>query len=202
MQIPPPPRMVCTDIGRPALDITVKNERGQVLARSSDMEAWNAPWLKIDPHRDGSYGLTVKRRWYEPQTVKNIVVQYDGCGPVRATPVVVRLRPVRGAPLIRDFRFVGVHSDNTMVVGSWPYFQRYHLFLDAPGSVSREVVWTSGDPSVATVDQTGMVRSVCSRQVGRTTITATLRADPRFTVSTVFGRGGRGMVCPRGPVDR
>lgn len=196
------PHFACPDIGRPTLDITVKNERGQVLARLSDMEGWNNSGIKMKRQPDGRYTVTVNRRWYQPQTIRNIPVQYDECGPSKPTPVVVRLRPKPGAPTIREFRIVGVNPGEPFVVGYWPFFQRYSTFLDAPGSVSREVLWTSSRPDVATIDQTGMLRSVCSREVGRTTITATLKADPGLTSSTVFGRGGGGMVCKRGQVDR
>ncbi|MEF2277525.1 hypothetical protein V3W47_04380 [Deinococcus sp. YIM 134068] len=180
----------------------MKNERGQVLARLTDMDGGNNPGVKMRRGPDGRYMVTVKRRWYQPQTVRNIPVQYDECGPARPTPVTVRLQPTPDAPTVREFRIVNVNSDNLMVVGYWPHFQRYTTFLDAPGSVSREVIWTSSRPDVATIDSGGMLRSVCSRELGRTTITATLKADPRHKSSTVFGRCGGGMVCKRGQVDR
>lgn len=195
------PRVACVAVGRPALDLIVKNERGQELFHGSNLDAWDNPWLRISG--DGKlFTVTVNRRWYQPQTVRNIRVKYDRCGPAEPARVVVRLRPVPNAPVIREFRIQHVNSDNLMVVGYWPYFQRYTTFLDAPGSVSREVIWTSSRPDVATIDAGGMLRSVCSRESGRTTITATLKASPEHTSSTVFGRGGGGMVCKRGAVDR
>ncbi|WP_407572820.1 hypothetical protein [Deinococcus altitudinis] len=148
------------------------------------------------------YTVTIHRRWYKPQTIRDIKVRYDDCGPAKATRVVVRLQPIVGAPVIREFHIANVNSDNRMGVGYWPYFQRYETFLDAPGSVSRDVVWTSSRPDVATIDSGGMLRSVCSREPARTTITATLKADPKSTSFTYFSRGGRGMVCKRGAVDR
>jgi len=195
-----PPRIVCAQVARPALDLIVKNERGQVLRQLNWLDASDAGWLNVTYEGDHSM-VTVHRRWYKPQTIRNIKVP-DECGPARPTRVVVRLQPVAASPLIREFRILNVNSDNRMGVGYWPYFQRYETFLDAPGSVSREVVWSSSRPDVATIDRGGLLRSVCSREGAITTITATLKADPNFTSSTFFSRGGRGMVCPRGAVDR
>lgn len=42
-----PQWVVCAEVGRPALLVTVKNERGQVLARLTDMEGWNDPGVKM-----------------------------------------------------------------------------------------------------------------------------------------------------------
>jgi len=196
-----PPGIVCAQVARPALDLIVKNERGQILRQVNWLDASDAGWLNVTYKGDHAT-VTVHRRWYKPQTIRDIKVPNDGCGPARPTGVVVRLQPVADAPVIREFRILNVNSDNRMGVGYWPYFQRYVTFLDAPGSVSREVVWTSSRPDVATIDQSGLLRSVCSREGAITTITATLKADPNFTSSTFFSRGGRGMVCPRGAVDR
>jgi hypothetical protein len=200
--IPKQPLVIgCPSIARPALDLIVKNERGQVLRQLSWLDPSDHSWLKIT--NDGHlYTVTINRRWYTPQVIRNIKVLYDDCGPAKPTRVVARLEPVADAPVIREFRIVNINSDDLLMVGYWPYFQRYTTFLDAPSRVSREVVWTSSRPDVATIDPSGMLRSVCSRESGRTTILATLKADPHHTSSTVFGRGGGGMVCKRGPVDR
>ncbi|MBZ9751707.1 Ig-like domain-containing protein [Deinococcus sp. HMF7604] len=198
--VTPPPPVVCPGMLRPALELIVKNERGQVLSQFG-WPVTEAAWLKVTKIGE-RYTVTINRRWYQPQTIPNIKVMRDDCGPAKPTRVVARLQPVPGAPVIREFRIVNVNSDNLMVVGYWPYFQRYTTFLDAPGSVSRKVVWTSSRPDVATIDQSGMLRSVCNREPGRTTITATLKVDPTQVSSTVFGRGGGGMMCPRGAVDR
>lgn len=158
-------------------------------------------WLKVT-RKSELYTVTINHRWYQPQTLQNIQVVHDACGPSKPTRVVARLQPGPGAPVIREFRIANVNSDNLMVVGYWPYFQRYTTFLDASGSVSREVVWTSSRSDVATIDQGGLLRSVCKCEPGRTRITTTLKADPNQVSSPVFGRGGGGMVCPRGAVDR
>lgn len=199
-RVTPPPQVMCPGVLRPALELIVKNERGQVLSQFG-WPVTDAGWLKVTKTGE-RYTVTINRRWYQPQTISNIKVVQDDCGPAKPTRVVARLQPVPGAPVIREFRIVNVNSDNLMVVGYWPYFQRYTTFLDAPGTVSREVVWTSSRPDVATIDQSGLLRSVCHREPGRTTITATLKSDPTQVSRTVFGRGGGGMVCPRGEVDR
>ncbi len=186
------PVTTCPTIYIPPLVVTVKNERGQVLTTlypppRPGREVGSTAGAKFERGTGGRYSVTVSRHWYQPQTVRNIAVQYDRCGPIKPTPVVIRLRPMPNAPTIREFCIL--NTDDELVVGSWPYFQRYKTFLDAPSSVSREVIWTSSRPDVATVDAAGVLRSVCSREVGRTTITATLKADPLFNSSTVFGRG-------------
>lgn len=76
------------------------------------------------------------------------------------------------------------------------------MLLDALSIASSAVVWSSSNPAVATIDQTGMLRLVCGGTPARTTITAILKADPTVRVSTRLGRGGGGMVCKRGAVDR
>ncbi|MVN89346.1 hypothetical protein GO986_21665 [Deinococcus sp. HMF7620] len=191
------PITVCPGLIQPAVSVTLKNERGQVLHHAGG----SASQVTVQREGAGRYAVTVQRRWYQSVTVRGTHVLEDRCGPTRATPVTVHLRPVPGAPPIRAFIILGPTS-GTSVIGFWPYFQRHRTFLDAPGSVSREVIWSSSDSAVATVDSAGMLRSVCSREVGWATITATLKAEPSVQASIRFSRGGGGMVCPRGAVDR
>jgi Bacterial Ig-like domain (group 2) len=202
-QTHPQPVVACTSILRPAVAVTVKNERGQVL--NALEERYYTPraakQMSIRPDGSGSWMVSVHRRWYKPVTIRGVRVQEDECGLVRPTPLTVRLEPTPDAPRVREFSVFPASVDG-FFVGSWPFYQRYVTFLDAPSSVSREVVWSSSNPAVATIDQSGMLRSVCNRTPARTTLTATLKADSSVTVSTRFGRGGGGMVCKRGAVDR
>ncbi|WP_310584841.1 hypothetical protein [Deinococcus sp.] len=156
--------------------------------------------MNISRDRPGSWTVSVQRRWYRPVTVRDIRVEEDGCGPVRPTPVTIQLKPTSDAPRIREFSIFPVSADG-LLVGSWPYFQRYSTALDAPSIANGAVIWSSSNPGVATIDQSGVLRSVCSRTPAWTTITATLKADPGVMVSTRFGWGG-GTVCKRGAVDR
>ena len=197
------PVVVCTSILRSAVAVTVKNERGQVL--NALEERYYTPrvakQMSIRRDQPGSWTVSVQRRWYRPETVRGVQVQEDECGPVWPTPMTVRLKPTPDAPRIREFSLFPSSTDG-FFVGSWPFYQRYSTFLDAPSAVNRKVVWSSSNPGVATIDPSGMLRSVCSRTPGWTIITATLKADPTARASTRFGRGGGGMVCKRGAVDR
>ena len=183
--------------------VTIVNERGQVLNELENLFYTPNAMKQISIRREsfGRWSVSVNRPWYRPVTVRGIRVVEDQCGTVRSTPLIIHLKPVPDAPRIREFSIFPARTDG-LLVGSWPYFQRYRTTLDAPFIASRAVVWSSSDPAVATIDQTGMLRVVCGRTPARTTITATLKADAAVRVSTRLGRGGGGMVCKRGPVDR
>jgi Bacterial Ig-like domain (group 2) len=201
-QTRPQPVVACPGIITLAVAVTVKNERGQVLSVLEERYlTLKARQLSIRRDRPGSWTVSVQRRWYKPVTIRGVRVVEDACGPVRPTLLTVSLEPTLDAPSIRAFS-VFPSSIDGFFVGYWPFHQRYSTFLDAPSLVSRAVVWSSSNPEVVTIDQTGMLRSVCSRTPAWTTITATLKAEPAARVSTRFGRGGGGMVCKRGAVDR
>ena len=198
-----PPVVACTAVTRPAVAVTLKNERGQVLNALEKVYFTPQAAEQMSIRRDGSgsWTVTVQRRWYKPVTIQGIRVVEDECGPVRPTPITVHLKPTPDAPRIREFAVFPASTDE-FFVGYWPFYQRYRTILDAPSNVNGAVTWSSSDPSVATIDQSGMLRSVCSRTPAWTTVTATLKADPGVTVSTRFGRGSGGTVCKRGAVDR
>lgn len=202
-QTRPQPVVACPGILRPAVAVIVKNERGQVLNVLEERYFTPRAAKQMIIQRDGpgSWTVSVQRRWYRPVTIRGVRVVEDACGPARPTPLTVRLKPTPDTPRIREFSVFPASTDG-FFVGYWPFYQRYSTFLDAPSAVSRKVIWSSSDPNVATIDQTGMLRSVCSRTPAWTTITATLKADPSVMVSTRFGRGGGGTVCKRGAVDR
>ncbi|WP_424951182.1 hypothetical protein [Deinococcus sp.] len=183
--------------------VTLKNEHGQVLNALEKVyfTLQAAKQTSIQRGRPGSWTVSVRRRWYKPVTIQGIRVVEDECGPVRPTPITVHLKPTPDAPRIREFSVFPASTDG-FFVGYWPFYQRYSTFLDAPSAVSRAIVWSSSDPGVATIDQSGMLRSVCSRTLAWTTITATLKGDPTVKVSTRFGRGSVGTVCKRGAVNR
>ena len=157
--------------------------------------------MSIRRVKPGCRTVSVQRRRYQPVPVRDIRVDEDEGGPVRPTPITVRLKPTPDAPRIREFS-ISLSSTDGFFVGYWPFYQRYSTFMDAPSSVSRAVVWSSSDPGVATIDPSGMLRSVCSRTPAWTTITVTLKADPTVKVGTRFGRGSGGTVCKRGATDR
>ena len=195
-----PPRVVCPAVLTPPVVVTLKNEQGLVLADASGLLFAPQREAEIRVRREGQgrYTVSVQRQWYRSVTLRRLRVEVNECGPARPTLLTIRLTPVPNAPTVRRFVVLGPRD---LRVGSWPFYQRYTAFVDAPAG-QREVVWSSSNPDVATVDQTGMLRSVCSREGGWTTITATLKTDPARQASLRFGTGGGGMVCPRGRVDR
>ena len=195
-----PPLAVCPTIYIPPVVVTLKNEREQVLGLGSPppRRPPEDNGLRVTQERTGRYTVSVQRQWYRPVTLHHVEVKENKCGPVKPTLLTIRLTPVPNAPTLRRFVLLGPRD---LRVGSWPFYQRYTAFVDAPAG-QREVVWSSSNPDVATVDQTGMLRSVCSREGGWTTVTATLKTDPTRQASLRFGTGGSGMVCPRGKVDR
>ncbi|MDO4245217.1 MAG: hypothetical protein Q4C89_04270 [Deinococcus sp.] len=87
----PVPIRTCATIARPALDLIVKTAHEEVLYQGTDLDARPRPWLKVT--NDGNlYTVTVNREGYEAQTIRNIKVKYDDCGPAVPTRVVVRLK--------------------------------------------------------------------------------------------------------------
>jgi uncharacterized protein YjdB len=72
-------------------------------------------------------------------------------------------------------------------------------YVEEDLGVSKEVVWRSGDESVATVSADGVVTGVCRDTHGETLITATSVADPsksdslRVGVSAAYPEEG---MCP------
>ena len=198
-----PPPFACITIARAAVAVTIKNERGQVLNKLENLYYTPRAMKQISIwwERTGRWTVSVNRLWYRPVTMRGIRVEEDRCGPVRPTLLIVQLKPTLDAPRIREFSLLPASAEG-LSIPSWPYFQRFRTVLDAPSIASGAVVWSSSDPGVATVDQTGMFRVVCNRTSGWTTITATLKADPTVKVSTRLRRIGGGMVCKRGAVDR
>ena len=81
---------------------------------------------------------------------------------MRPTPVTIQLKPTSDAPYICEFPIFPALPDG-LLVGFWPYYRRYVTALDAPSIANGTVIWSSSNPGVATIDQTAMLRSVCSR---------------------------------------
>ena len=118
--------------------------------------------MNIRRDRPGNWTVSVQRRWYRPVTVWGIRVKENECGPVRPTPITIQLKPTSDAPYICEFPIFPALPDG-LLVGFWPYYRRYVTVLDAPSIANRTVIWLSSNPGVATIDQTGMLRSVRSR---------------------------------------
>ena len=162
------PLFACPAIARAAVAVTIVNERGQVLNELENLYSTPSAMKQISIRREsvGRWSVSVNRRWYRPITVSGIRVVEDQCGTVRSTPLTIRLKPVPDAPRVREFSIFPARTDG-LLVGFWPYFQRYRTLLDAPSIASSAVVWSSSNPAVATIDQTGMLRLVCGRPPGR-----------------------------------
>ena len=89
----------------------------------------------------------------------------DDYGPVRPTPLNIQLEPTSDASHIREFPIFLALPDG-LLVGFWTYYRWYVTALDAPSIANGTVIWSSSNPGVATIDQTGMLRFVCSRPPG------------------------------------
>ncbi|WP_288480697.1 hypothetical protein [uncultured Deinococcus sp.] len=161
-----PPPVVCPAVLTPPVAVTLKNERGLVLADASAplFAPQREAEIRVRREDQGRYTVSVQRQGYRPVTLRRVRVEVNECGPVEPTPPTIRLTPVPNAPTVRRFVVLGPRD---LRVGSWPFSQRYTAFVDAPAG-QREVVWSSSNLDVATVDQTGMLRSVCSREGGWT----------------------------------
>ncbi|WP_394650484.1 Ig domain-containing protein [uncultured Deinococcus sp.] len=160
-----PPPVVCAAVLTPPVAVTLKNERGLVLADASAplFAPQREAEIRVRRADQGRYTVSVQRQGYRSVTLRRVRVEVNECGPVEPTPPTIRLTPVPNAPTVRRFVVLGPRD---LRVDSWPFSQRYPAVVDAPAG-QREEVWSS-NPDVATVDQTGMLRSVCSREGGWT----------------------------------
>ncbi|WP_288432958.1 Ig-like domain-containing protein [uncultured Deinococcus sp.] len=156
------PPVACPAVLTPPVAVTLKNERGLADASAPLFAPQREAEIRVRREGQGRYTVSVQRQGYRPVTLRRVRVEVNECGPAEPTPPTIRLTPVPNAPTVRRFVVLGPRD---LRVGSWPFYQRYTAFVDAPAG-QREVVWSSSNPDVATVDQTGMLRSVCSREGG------------------------------------
>jgi hypothetical protein len=129
----------------------------------------------------GTFTVTLSRPYYSTVTLNGIKVFSTGCS-VRTTTVPVTMPLSPGAPALRALTILG--QDFLYQPG----VQRHLIaYFDANPSVSRAVVWTLSDTTLATVDASGTVTAKCSKAGGTETVTATAVYDGTTSASAQFG---------------
>lgn len=129
----------------------------------------------------GTYTVTLSRPYYSDVTLNGIKVFSTGCS-VQTTTIPVTMPLAPGAPPLRALTILG--RDNLYAPGV-----QIHLvpYFDANPSVSRAVVWTLSDTTLATVDTSGIVTAKCSKAGGTETVTATAVYDGTTSASVQIG---------------
>jgi hypothetical protein len=137
----------------------------------------------------GTFTVTLSRPYYSTVTLNGIKVFSTGCS-VQTTTVAVTMPLAPGAPPLRALTILG--QDFLYQPG----VQRHLIaYFDANPSVSRGVVWTLSDTTLATVDTSGTVTAKCTKTGGTETVTATAVYDGKTSASAQFGVGAAAS-CP------
>jgi hypothetical protein len=114
--------------------------------------------------------------------VEDVEVVTDECGYGDTVAVEATLTLQPDAPPVRQV----VVSPGDIGLGGG-YSVQETAYVEEDLGVSKEVVWRSGDESVATVSADGVVTGVCRDTHGETLITATSVADPSKSDSLSVG---------------
>lgn len=144
------------------------------------------------------YTVMVRKAWYVTETRVNVPVALGRCGTVRPTLVSVVLKLKPGAPRLRSVILQTRQNYTGYVPVGRPQWARLAAFVDANPGVDTAVTWTSSNPAVATVDQTGYVRAaLCHAAPARVTITASSKADPKVAQRLDLSFGRSSARCPK-----
>ena len=186
----------------PALDLVVRNARGQGIALNDTAIASNGresvtstgyDTLHIQAGRPepGTYSARVTRRYYLDGVVTDIVVPAGRCGgpTTRTVPITLQLAP--GAPPLRSVGVIGVDFLYA------PGVQRQlAASVDADAGVATTVTWRLSDTTVARIDASGLVTAKCTtKDYPVDTVTAISTADTTVRGSALVGVAHQ-TACP------
>lgn len=126
-----------------------------------------------DDNRTGPFTVEVTKPYFTSATVDNIRTPADGCGLTRSASVEVSLSLLPDVPPVRQV----VVSEGPYGFGAGNLESTVMAFVEAAPGVSREVAWSSSDPSLITVTPDGRTRTACLEAGGSATLMATSVAD-------------------------
>ncbi len=143
----------------------------------------------------GPFDVYVTKPYYTEVIVKNIYVSTDKCGISEPARVKVVLSLLPDAPPVR--RVVVQPSGSFYGWGNMKE-RMFANVVAAPG-VSKQIIWSSSDPTVATITPDGLLTTMCPKSGGNTLITAISAVDPTKQASfdvTVYIIDMPGNGCP------
>lgn len=177
----------CTLIGTYSVAAEVRDTQGQPTANGATVTIQEAggyeasargygdcPQIAVgDDDRTGPFTVEVTKPYFASATVDDVRTPSGRCGITESAKVKVTLRLLLGAPPVRQ-----------VVVPEGPYSyaggfeDTVTAYVEAAPGVSREVAWSSSDPSVIIVTPGGQTKAVCRDTPGTATLTATSVVDP------------------------
>ena len=186
----------------PALDLVVRDARGQGVALSDTAVAYvgrdsvttvgdDTLHLRAGPATPGTYTVRVKRRYYLDGIVTDVRVPAGQCGGPTTTVVPITLQLAPGAPPLRSVAVFGVDFLYA------PDVQRQlAASVDADVGVAKTVTWRLSDTTIARIDASGLVTSKCTtKNFPVDTVTAIATADTTVRGRSVFGVAHQ-AACP------
>lgn len=126
-----------------------------------------------EDNRTGPFTVEVTKPYFTSATVNDVRTPTGRCGITGPAVVKVTLTLLPDAPPVRQ---VVVPQGPYSYVGN--FVDKVTAYVEAAPGVSREVTWSSSDPSVITVTPDGRTRAVCRETAGSATLTATSVVDP------------------------
>jgi hypothetical protein len=129
----------------------------------------------------GSLDVYISKPYHAPVVIRGVQVPSGPCGLGAGTiRVAASVNLLPGAPPVRQI----VLPPYGYGLGG-NYSSRIIAYVEAAQGVSREVVWTSRDPAVASVSTDGVVTGQCRATAGKTWVVAAsaLDAQVRDSVS-------------------
>lgn len=183
----------CAAIATPALSVEIRDVDGNPAAIGATVSLTRANTSKnlITPKvgygdslrvylggggTTGSLDVYVTKPYYAPVVLRGIQVPSGPCGLGQGTIRVaasVNLQP--GAPPVRQ---IVVPPNSYGLAGN--YSASIIAFIEAAPGVSKEVIWSSRDTTVARVSTSGIVIGQCRATAGKTWVMAASAVDPRI----------------------
>lgn len=174
---------ICPLVELSAIAVSVRDTSGQPAAKgatatvekpgykASSLGFVDPLWIEVGDE-GGTLAVTVTKPYYRSQTISSVEVSEGRCGVTDTASVdfVIALEP--NAPPVRQV--VLYPEDVTLSSGD---STSQMVYVDADAGVSKDVVWSSADESVATVDSDGRITATCNVSTESTAITATSVVD-------------------------
>jgi hypothetical protein len=182
---------VCIGTGGPSVMVEVRDPRGRPAAMGTTIVIQDGAFgdsvdgshpiselhVGAGERRPGRYEVRIYKPGYRPVVLRDVMAPGDAhCRYAEPTDVrKVTLELLPNAPKVRSI----VVLPPGMGFGLPDLTLQLRAVVDADSDVSHGVRWTSSDTTVATVSETGVLRSKCRVASGDAIITATSLADPR-----------------------
>lgn len=186
---------VCAGVGYNALQIDIRDARGEPQALGARVElsdgsyheldstSWSALTVMAADERGGrTYDILVSKPFYNDVIIRNVKTRGGGCVTGHESPPVTSILPVTltlapGAPAIRSVHLLPPQA--FLDRAPHPTTVTPQIYIDANPGVSRSVIWRiDGDTASASLDTaTGRLDYRCLAKNGRLKLIATSVVD-------------------------